>query len=384
MPTSIDVWQSLFGSQGYRCSHSRRKHWSWCLPALPGTEKACLGLARALVRIGISVALITGSKAFSWEGIEIFPCSVSGGSVLRRNRAASVVWVRCYDPGILDRNWVESRQSILWSGDSTADLSALISRGELGIGSLTELTRILRKFDEIVLVSAWHASDWLESYGVRAGRWIYNYTVDPSPHKVELARKRRPRTIMGTSHPRKSLATFCMSARAATVSGMNLEFITSSSPSLYGQGDLEPVFAPHGGGLRNVGTFRDVVNRYSDCIEFMDSLPACRLYSQLFNTSIFFHPDMSGETGSMALIEAIKCGCIPVVSRLGALPELAEGGVIISGEPGSSGFVSACLDALDSAIEGKYGKLRNSRFSEENIVGEWCRLFGFDLDSSSV
>jgi glycosyltransferase involved in cell wall biosynthesis len=77
------------------------------------------------------------------------------------------------------------------------------------------------------------------------------------------------------------------------------------------------------------------IRRMPKNVEHLGSLSQTELISRLQTATVYFQPSRH-ESFGVAVIEAMSCGCVPVVSGFGALPEVV----------GDAGFV---LDRLDAA-----------------------------------
>lgn len=344
------------------------------LPALPGTEKACLLLARELStqRPG-EVHYVGNVESGQWSGVLLHPLA-DLQRVLALTAPAPVVWVRTYGWEARSRRKHE-RTHVLWSGDAVEDLLALGHRDEI-IGRVDHPDSLFAGYDRAVLVSDWQRRQWLRELTTSPPLTrIYNLTDDPN---VSVTRKPAAvTTVVNTSHPRKSLGLFCQVARAVRAMDDGFRFVTTSSPRLYDGDENEPVYVPvDQGGLANIGSFAQVRERYGDVVAFREPQHSDDLAWMLSEADIFLHPDASVETGSMALIEAMKCGVVPVVSRVGALPELCGSqGLVVPGTPGERRFlvnvVNAVLRANGRGVD-KADVL--ARFGMDVIVSQWVQL----------
>lgn len=344
------------------------------LPALPGTEKACLLLARELrARRSGEVHYVGHVERGQWCGVRLHPL-VDLQQVLASSGSAPVVWVRTYGWGARFRREHE-RTHLLWSGDAVEDLLALGHRNEI-VGRADRPDSLVVGYHRAVLVSDWQRRQWSEELGTSlALTRIYNLTEDAA--RRHPREKVGPTVVVNTSHPRKSLGLFCQVARAIRSMSDDFRFITTSSPKLYDGDESEPVYVPDGGGgVAPIGSFAQVRERYSDVVEFREPQPSDGLASLLAGADIFLHPDMSVETGSMALIEAMKYGVIPVVSQVGALPELCGSqGIVVPGRPGRHRFL---VDLIRAVVEARSHRIDQAevltRFGKDTIVAQWGEL----------
>ncbi len=121
-------------------------------------------------------------------------------------------------------------------------------------------------------------------------------------------------------------------------------------------------------GVKNLIFLRDVTEALPDISfrlagpvddregeDFVDALPhnvgwlgpraGDELVRDYQSASVYFQPSLH-ESFSLAVAEAMSCGCIPVVSPWGALPELVGNEGIVLSEPSVDNAVSAIRDAM--------------------------------------
>lgn len=237
-----------------------------------------------------------------------------------------------------------------------------------------------------MLVSDWQCRQWLQELATSpALTRIYNLTDEPDRPPVRgTGEPIAVTTVVNTSHPRKSLGLFCQVARAVRAMDDGFRFVTTSSPRLYDGDESEPVYIPVAqGGLASIGSFAQVRKKYDDVVEFWEPQHSDDLARTLASADIFLHPDASVETGSMALIEAMKQGVVPVVSQVGALPELCgPQGLVVPGTPGERQFLVDVINAVRRATCHRIDQADVlARFGRDVIVSQWVRLLS---DSSPI
>nr|WP_311153099.1 glycosyltransferase [uncultured Actinomyces sp.] len=344
------------------------------LPALPGTEKACLLLARELSsqRPG-GVHYVGNVEAGQWGGVLLHPLA-DLQRVLALTAPGPVVWVRAYGWEARSRHKHE-RTHVLWSGDAVEDLLALGYRDEI-IGRVDHPDSLFAGYHRAVLVSDWQRRQWLQELATSPPLTrIYNLTDDPDVNAT--CNPAAVTTVVNTSHPRKSLGLFCQVARAVCAMHDGFRFVATSSPRLYDGDESEAVYVPIvQGKLANIGSFAQVRERYGDVVEFREPQRSDDLAWMLSRADVFLHPDTSVETGSMALIEAMKHGAVPVVSQVGALPELCGSqGLVVPGTPGERQFL---VNVVNAVLRAKGHGIDEAdvlaRFGMDVIVSQWVQL----------
>ena len=60
-------------------------------------------------------------------------------------------------------------------------------------------------------------------------------------------------------------------------------------------------------------------------VEYSKAIPHEELVQHYQDAAVFCYPNMWEETSCVSLIEAMRCGCYPIVSNIGALPETSGG-----------------------------------------------------------
>jgi hypothetical protein len=123
-------------------------------------------------------------------------------------------------------------------------------------------------------------------------------------------------------------------------------------------------------------------------VEYSKGIPHQELVQHYQDAAIFCYPNIWEETSCVSLIEAMRCGCYPIVSNIGALPETSAGcGIIVEmlGENKSDGwrptkefcdnFASQIVSVLDTY---KYNKdipeFACKHYDWKVIASEWSEM----------
>jgi hypothetical protein len=123
-------------------------------------------------------------------------------------------------------------------------------------------------------------------------------------------------------------------------------------------------------------------------VEYSKAIPHQELVQHYQDAAIFCYPNIWEETSCVSLIEAMRCGCYPIVSNIGALPETSAGcGIIVEmlGENKSDGwrptkefcdnFASQIVSVLDTY---KYNKdiseFACKHYDWKVIASEWSEM----------
>jgi glycosyltransferase involved in cell wall biosynthesis len=82
-----------------------------------------------------------------------------------------------------------------------------------------------------------------------------------------------------------------------------------------------------GGGARYLARLKDMQKKYGPCVEIQEPVfSTAQLMEEYKGARIFAYPSLAekGETFGLAVLEAMSCGCVPLVSSLACFREFIE------------------------------------------------------------
>ena len=82
-----------------------------------------------------------------------------------------------------------------------------------------------------------------------------------------------------------------------------------------------------GGGKKFINQLRKMISESSSSIELLDPVfSESELKEELKSARIFAYPSLAerGETFGLSVLEAMSCGCVPIVSALQCFKDLVE------------------------------------------------------------
>jgi glycosyltransferase involved in cell wall biosynthesis len=284
--------------------------------ALGGTETGVIRLAQALEELGHEVSVISQCPNPPLTKPLYLP--------------------RAQLPNILDtdilvvvREWlpvfssIRSKRRLFWTGDAPDQPQTL------GLGD----RRVVRAIDGLLTVSNWQADEIANASGFpRDKMWVVRNGVHPPYFEQSINRQRR--RLIYSSTPYRGLVHLPRLFRRIREQVPDAELAVFSGYDVYAD---RPGAVPHGysalvAELKNIRTELESIGGvlYSDSINQRD------LAREFLSSSILAYPNTFAETGCITAMEAMRAGCVPVTTRLGALPEtISDGGVLIDGLPGT-------------------------------------------------
>jgi glycosyltransferase involved in cell wall biosynthesis len=218
---------------------------------------------------------------------------------------------------------------MLWTGDSY-DQPFNIGMGD---------KRAAATIDLFLAVSEWHRQTLCDASGFPLEKsWVIKNGIDTSLFQDNSIEKNRKK-LMYSSMPYRG-------------------FIYT--PELYSQLYLKcPGIEYHAfTGFKVVNNLKNEqqINELESTVQKLRTIPGFQyrgnvsqkqLAKEYLTAGILFYPNTFEETSCITAIEAMAAGCVPVTSKLGALPETVdEGGILIEGHPSlatyKEDFVNAC------------------------------------------
>ena len=292
---------------------------------LGGTESAVVYLAEELARRGHAVAIFNRcDQPSTVEGVEYAPWR-SLPPRAAHDRPDVVVSVRHWQP--IDRARFAPLQ-IFWTGDAH-DQPYLDGIAASGRNSAVDL---------VVLQSQWQSDTIQQAHGIapwRIVRMRYGYGPRPdAPAREEAAP--RPRRLAYTSTPFRGLDVLLELFPRIRARCPDAELKVFSSMRVYGMNAAD-----------DRATFDDIYRRANQPgVELVGSVAQPVLARELEQCRLLAYPNHWAETFCIAAIEAQAAGCPVLTSAVGALPEtVGDGGLCLHGDPRSSAFQDAFVDA---------------------------------------
>ena len=119
----------------------------------------------------------------------------------------------------------------------------------------------------------------------------------------------------------------------------------------------------------------DALRKYSG-FTYYGNVKQNILAEQFCKSGILFYPNTFEETSCITAIESMAGGCVPIVPRIGALPEtISDCGIFIDGNPGTEEFANTYARACAELM------LNVDRFTE---LSNKCRARGLTYSWKSV
>lgn len=190
-----------------------------------------------------------------------------------------------------------------------------------------DLPQHINKIDLIVCVSNWEREQYIKYNRAPAEKLI----VIPNgvDNMFRPSGKPKSKTCIFFSAPHKGVAPLVPIWKEVIKHHPDAKLKVFSSMSLYGdiqpgEGDEETITGPNG--LEPspfIPVYKELKSlpgvEYSPCIDREELLP------HIQDAAFFIHPNVWEETFCVSLAEAMSCGCFPITSALGALPETSNG-----------------------------------------------------------
>ena len=286
-----------------------------CIP-LGGAQSAACHLARALVREGHDVFLISNTTApGQYDGVTCISWPRSDPATLLRSLKLDVfVCILAAGNGAAIRQILGPGTSlILWNQHA---------HDQPGVQALSD-ARERAAYDGFAMVSNWQLDHYHRHFGINRWRMtIMRNAIAPafadlfSAQDSILDRKTVPPVLAYTSTPFRGLELLldAFGDIRRAVSGVRLRVY--SSMKVYHASPAEDE-AAYGALYRRC--------RATEGIEYVGSLPQPALARELRSVSVLAYPNIFPETSCISVMEALAAGCRVVTSELGALPETCAG-----------------------------------------------------------
>ena len=177
---------------------------------------------------------------------------------------------------------------------------------------------------------------------------------------------------LGRIHPEKGVAELIQAFNLVPTDIRKNWKLSIRGPWQTGQG---------GGGKKFINQLRKMISESRTCIELLDPVfSESELKKELKTARIFAYPSLAekGETFGLSVLEAMSCGCIPIVSALECFKDLVENN--------KSGYVfdhkskhldDSLMSVLSRAMQSEN---HNITLSEECLI----KAKNFELDEVSA
>jgi 2-polyprenyl-3-methyl-5-hydroxy-6-metoxy-1,4-benzoquinol methylase/glycosyltransferase involved in cell wall biosynthesis len=316
--------------------------------SLGGSESACLGLARGLVRRGHRVFVAATKLApevpdVDAHGVRWIP---SEDLPTAQKLIDPDVFVALRQPHVFSLP-VQSRYRILWNQD-------MLTGGADG-GVKQHIMSLAWAFDEVAYVSEYHRKQWegvapeLAPLG-----WVTKNGFDAAlvPTDVE----RVPNRIIHISRPERAMTPILAMWPELKRRVPDAELHICRYQSMYdGEGSAVKAM------VESYDAEIARVNAEVGGIVSLGQLAKPELYRALASASVMWYPGVVdfAETSCIAAIEAQACGTPIVCSYKGALPETAPFARSVKGDAMGKWYQQESIEAVASALTFPDNQVRN-------------------------
>lgn len=287
--------------------------------ALGGTETGVIRLAQALEDLGHEVTVISR-----------YPNPpLTKPLYLPRAQLSNIVEV---DVLIVVREWlpiftnIRAKHRLFWTGDASDQPQTL------GLGD----RRVIKAIDGLLAVSNWQADEIANASGFpRDKMWVVRNGVHAPYFEQAIGRHRR--RLIYSSTPYRGLVHLPRLFKRIRERVPDAELKVFSGYDVYAD---QPGAVPPGYGalVNELGGIRVELESMNG-VSYADSINQRDLAQEFLGASILAYPNTFAETGCITAMEAMRAGCVPITTHLGALPEtISDGGILIDGVPGSSEY----------------------------------------------
>ena len=199
------------------------------------------------------------------------------------------------------------------------------------------------KIDKIVCPSQWARDLFVKHWKVPEYKLV---VIHNGYNKIFSYSSKKTKTFIYTGIPYKGLELFPQIFSKVLEKHPDARLKIFSCMGLYGQTDTNE---------KLYDTLRSIPN-----VEYHSSVDQSELVSHYQESAFFLHPNIWEETFCVSMVEAMACGCHPIISNIGAIPEISQGYatiVPISGIRTSEKYIvddtfidkfaEACISACD-------------------------------------
>lgn len=289
---------------------------------LGGTETALIRVAEILQQRGHQVTVFTSQRSPPPSAPVYLPLSA-----LKNNQHCDVTiavqdWWGVFYP-------IQCKRRLYWTGDASDQYM------NFGLGD----RRVIARIDLLLGVSTWHLNNLCQTSGfpISKGRVVGNGVHLPWFAGEE---ERSYNRLIYSSAPNRGLELALIYFKELRAIQPELELHIFSGFELY---DREHPFQ---------GQEKD---RFELIRQHCQAIPGVILHGNIkqqqlareyMKSGLFFYPALIPETFCITAAEALAAGCPALCSALGGLPEtVADGGIVISGTPGSDEYNRSFLEA---------------------------------------
>jgi len=289
--------------------------------ALGGTETGLIRISEELSAMGHDVTIFTKMENPPASNPRYLPLS----EVERHPPVDFFISIRDWIPLFYK---IPTRFRMIWTGDSYD----VFSNYGMGDG------RVINQCDRLLGVSQWQLERISETSGFPLHKtWVIGNGIHP-PYFVGSEKRERKRLIY-SSTPHRGLQFVPKLITKLRERHPTLEIHIFSSYKTYDiQGflDLDPLI--------------EEIKNTPGCV-LHESVMQKELAREFMKSSIWFYPTHFEETSCITAMEAMAAGCVPLTSKLAALPEtIADAGLLIEGNPLQQNYETHFLEACDRLL----------------------------------
>jgi len=249
------------------------------------------------------------------------------------------------------------------------------------------LPEVANQLSAIVCLSQWEREQYVKYKRAPAEKTtVIYYGLDPM---FVPPSKPKSKTAIFFSAPHKGITPLPKIWKQVIKNHPDAQLKVFSSMSLYeNSGNTQQDTEEFLEAIKELQSLPNVL--YSPCIEREE------LLSHIQDAAFFVHPNVWEETFCLSLAEAMACGCYPITSNIGALPEVSFGRgkyIPMTGENTPTGWkpspkfinefaqeVSRCFDFFDKEPETFYqatndlSKMTREIYDWNKVANVWKEL----------